>query len=147
MAQSWWQCQLYDTISKSRAQHTTRNEQGYNTTLGSKCVRRNLRPSSVPSVSPRVARLPPYALSPVIPESHQSLVEAKAETRGHHTLHSVNARWRRPSHAPAQAGRPVHHLPLSSMTQQTGEGLLDVRPMQIMRVKEMVSRPISTIST
>ena len=37
----------YD-LKTIRARLTTRNEQGYNTTLGSKGVRRNLRPSSAP---------------------------------------------------------------------------------------------------
>ena len=43
----WWNIgtlggfsRLYDTISKVRARLTERNEQGYYTTLGSKCVRR-----------------------------------------------------------------------------------------------------------
>ena len=46
---------LGDTISKIRARQCTRNEKGYSQTLlGPKRVRRNLRPSSVPSFTARV---------------------------------------------------------------------------------------------
>ena len=76
MAQSWWQwlrawwnigtlggfSRLYDTNSKIRARQRTRNEQGYNTTLGSKCVRHNLRPSSVPPKTTPHQAPPPFSL-------------------------------------------------------------------------------------
>ena len=49
LIRGWWNIgtiggvsRLHDTISKIRARLTERNEQGDNTTLGTKCVRRNL---------------------------------------------------------------------------------------------------------
>ena len=56
LAQGWWNIatlggfsRLYDTISKIRARHCTRNEQGYNATLGPKSIRRNLHAAAVSS--------------------------------------------------------------------------------------------------
>ena len=61
MAQSWWQWlrgwwnigsigglfRLLDTISKVRARHDTRNEQGYSQTLGYRSLERPTQPAAV----------------------------------------------------------------------------------------------------